>query len=130
MRPELFNQWIDALESGEYKKGKYYLKDNYNQFCCLGVLCDLLPDRYGQWSYSGLEGQQSQQIREEAIQAFFISDEESKCDLIPPRLASKLGITEHIQRVLAELNDLSNTFKPVINYLKNQKNLFVDDGEA
>lgn len=41
MKRELYNKWIAALESGEYKKGKYSLNKN-NLFCCLGVLCEII----------------------------------------------------------------------------------------
>ena len=33
--------WIDALRSGDYKQGRECLRTNDNEFCCLGVLCDL-----------------------------------------------------------------------------------------
>jgi hypothetical protein len=33
--------WIDALRSGEYVQGVDYLRNMYNEYCCLGVLCDL-----------------------------------------------------------------------------------------
>ncbi len=33
--------WIAALRSGEYKQGVNYLRDTDNNFCCLGVLCNL-----------------------------------------------------------------------------------------
>lgn len=33
--------WCDALESGEYKQGTGLLRDPRNNFCCLGVLCNL-----------------------------------------------------------------------------------------
>lgn len=32
--------WLTALRSGEYEQGTGYLKKG-NQYCCLGVLCDL-----------------------------------------------------------------------------------------
>lgn len=32
--------WVEALRSGEYKKGKGALRAN-GKFCCLGVLCNL-----------------------------------------------------------------------------------------
>jgi len=40
MNPEVKKLWVAALRSGEYKQGPGYLhwKDDY---CCLGVLCDL-----------------------------------------------------------------------------------------
>jgi len=41
--------WIDALESGQYEQGKFALKNN-NEFCCLGVLCDLfVKEGIGEW---------------------------------------------------------------------------------
>lgn len=48
---EVMRKWIEALRSGEYKQGFGTLKmstdddpDNKSehQFCCLGVLCDVL----------------------------------------------------------------------------------------
>lgn len=32
--------WVKALESGEYEQGHGYL-NNHGKYCCLGVLCDL-----------------------------------------------------------------------------------------
>jgi hypothetical protein len=45
MNAEIKKQWVDALRSGEYKQGQYWLKQRDNSdgyhYCCLGVLCDL-----------------------------------------------------------------------------------------
>jgi hypothetical protein len=41
---EVKDQWVAALRSGEYKQGKGVLHRKVggeDQFCCLGVLCDL-----------------------------------------------------------------------------------------
>jgi hypothetical protein len=44
MDQEIKQQWVDALRSGEYSQGRYWLRhgnrENSNH-CCLGVLCDL-----------------------------------------------------------------------------------------
>lgn len=40
MNPEIKSKWLAALRSGEYKQGKGQLRKEDN-FCCLGVLCDL-----------------------------------------------------------------------------------------
>jgi hypothetical protein len=40
LKPDIKERWITALESGEYKQGTGVLR-NENEFCCLGVLCDL-----------------------------------------------------------------------------------------
>jgi len=40
MNKEIKERWLSALRSGEYAQGCGALKDS-NEFCCLGVLCDL-----------------------------------------------------------------------------------------
>lgn len=42
MKSITVEEWTDALRSGEYKQGKYALRNTRNEFCCLGVACDLL----------------------------------------------------------------------------------------
>lgn len=46
MTPELKAAWIAALRSGEYKQGHEYLHQG-EQFCCLGVLCEVAG---GSWT--------------------------------------------------------------------------------
>ena len=41
MTPELKQKWIEALRSGKYKQGRTVLRNLEDQFCCLGVLCDV-----------------------------------------------------------------------------------------
>lgn len=41
MNPEVKKLWVEALRSGKYKQGHNQLRDDENQFCCLGVLCNL-----------------------------------------------------------------------------------------
>lgn len=36
--------WIEALESGKYKQGRNRLRSEEDEFCCLGVLCNICPD--------------------------------------------------------------------------------------
>lgn len=41
MREEIKAEWVAALRSGEYKQGQGVLRSRNDEFCCLGVLCDL-----------------------------------------------------------------------------------------
>lgn len=52
MNPEIKAEWVAALRSGEYKQGKRYLRSVDEEFCCLGVLCDLYAKDQGvdDWS--------------------------------------------------------------------------------
>ena len=42
LNPELKLRWITALRSGKYVQGTGYLRDINNNYCCLGVLADIL----------------------------------------------------------------------------------------
>lgn len=41
MNTELIEKWVEALRSGDYKQGRQALRNKYNEYCCLGVLCDI-----------------------------------------------------------------------------------------
>src|SRR5258706_12780048 len=34
-------EWVEALESGEFQQGNYYLRVG-DKYCCLGVVCELM----------------------------------------------------------------------------------------
>lgn len=70
MNKRIKKRWIEALRSGEYKKGKETLQPTKNTYCCLGVLTclynkskaskefgkidptdyNVLPDRVEEWA--------------------------------------------------------------------------------
>lgn len=41
MKKKIADQWVAALRSGDYKQGKNRLRNVRDEFCCLGVLCNL-----------------------------------------------------------------------------------------
>lgn len=41
MKDDIKQKWIEALRSGEYDQGAGQLRTENNEYCCLGVLCDL-----------------------------------------------------------------------------------------
>ena len=41
MKEEIKNLWVEALRSNKYKQGKGNLRNINDEFCCLGVLCDI-----------------------------------------------------------------------------------------
>ncbi|WP_420431474.1 hypothetical protein [Candidatus Poriferisocius sp.] len=42
---DLIERWVEALRSGEYEQGQRKLRSHDDQYCPLGVLCDLVdPD--------------------------------------------------------------------------------------
>jgi hypothetical protein len=47
MNPDVKAKWVAALRSGEYKQGVESLRSYRNEFCCLGVLCELHANEHG-----------------------------------------------------------------------------------
>lgn len=41
----ILNAWVPALRSGKYKQGRGQLRSANDEFCCLGVACDLLIEQ-------------------------------------------------------------------------------------
>jgi hypothetical protein len=54
MNPEVKARWVAALRSGEYLQGTSTLRIG-DQFCCLGVLCDIYSAERGggNWTNHG-----------------------------------------------------------------------------
>jgi len=53
MKKSVMKKWVKALRSGEYEQGSLRLVDNNDNFCCLGVLCNLAPRSRGVWAKEG-----------------------------------------------------------------------------
>jgi hypothetical protein len=68
MKKSIKKLWIDALTSGAYTQGEGALRSARNEYCCLGVLCDLhaklhnAPENwfraseYHPYTYNGING--------------------------------------------------------------------------
>lgn len=52
LKPEIKSKWLYALRSEEYKQGKGFLRTG-DEYCCLGVLCDLYQKETGNGFWSG-----------------------------------------------------------------------------
>lgn len=99
MEPELKEKWIAALRSGEYKQGKDCLRTDSNEYCCLGVLADVInPDV---WRASS-----SYYIWDKANTLFFTNSKEEE-----------LGI--HFEATaLMEMNDSGKSFPEIADYIE------------
>jgi hypothetical protein len=40
------DKWVKALRSGKYNQGRGKLNDGDENFCCLGVLCEIVKDTF------------------------------------------------------------------------------------
>lgn len=104
---EIFDKWIEALESGQYEQGTECLKwstDNACSYCCLGVLAEVMGLQWDNSKYSkykfGVDGDIN-----------YISD-----NILP------LGV----QQELAKLNDIQGmSFLEIAEVLKENPGLYV-----
>ena len=113
MDAELKQRWIDALKSGKYPKTKGALcrpipgEENKEPvaagFCCLGVLADI--SGLGQWEDGADKRYRS--FRETLTK-------KEEVGYLPTGMSSRLGFNYRQMQEIAELNDQSDTFDPVI----------------
>lgn len=47
MKTEVLNLWANALASGDYQQGQYWLHQKPDKFDAFGVLCDLFRKNFG-----------------------------------------------------------------------------------
>jgi hypothetical protein len=127
MNAEIKTKWLENLRNGEYKKGKYALRNNANHFCCLGVLCDMYMTETGdgEWREAGS----------------FVTDvgtpeESTQGSTLPPKVQEWAGLPNHNPEVVysgelgeeflaeyqfvsvAAINDSSDSFEVVANLIE------------
>lgn len=100
---------IKTLEKGSYNKGRGVLRDKNDNFCCLGVMADIIGlnceihDSSHYYLYEGNNASAPKQVIEEfgLYTTFAHNEKQTSC--------------------LTEINDNSKTWKPVIKALKTGK---------
>ena len=93
---ELQEKWVEALESGEYKQGKTYLRDSEDKYCCLGVACEVM-----------------------GVEKTYIGDTVrfGNCLVtLSERLMNKLGIEKQSHFIV--MNDSGKSFKEIAQYIR------------
>lgn len=120
MNPEIKAQWISALRGGEYEQAQGMLHDPVNnEFCCLGVLCDLavkagvpveVTDAAGEkTAYDDNEDTLPESVR---LWAGLGSDN--------PRVVRFEGGEDEYEDTLAEINDRGTTFEEIADLIEDQ----------
>ena len=100
---------IKALESGDYKKGRTLLRTVDDEYCCLGVMCEVIGMKSElnleetTWMYQGLSSAAPKKVMQEF------------------GLYSEFGDTIDNKESLVNINDENDTFQPVIEALKSGK---------
>jgi hypothetical protein len=122
MKPNIKQQWLDALRSGKYDQGKGCLQDSRGRFCCLGVLTDLYSEEKNiPWhQYAGID------IDRFGIHAFPIAGQNSaEENYLTPSVQDWADENNTLARMtqvtLSEMNDNGSTFSEIANWI--EKNL-------
>lgn len=107
MNKEIKEEWLAALKSGEYKKGIGMLRSGDDRYCCLGVLCDLHNKK------QEVNGWVAHKIVDETKYSYH-------CSVGYSPLAVQEWSDLKTMITLTKLNDSSDTFDKVIEYIEKQ----------
>lgn len=121
MNQDIKRKWVEALRSGEYKQGKGALRDQDDNFCCLGVLCDLA-------SKEGVVSVSNSYV--ESVYDYDGDGGESSWSELPYSVTEWAGLESENPRIdyphapvisLAELNDIVKaTFAEIADVIEEQ----------
>ena len=126
-------KWVEALRSGKYQQGRGRLKNEKDQFCCLGVATDLFKRNLGKWD-------------NKVHPQFIAKDELVSVSYLPTPIRDVLGLgdkegnfrwedvsqalkkkiwketkgTEGVFGNLAELNDAGVSFKTIADLIETE----------
>lgn len=105
MNQELKTRWVAALRSGEYQQGRAVLRQN-SQFCCLGVLCDLVDNT--RWRRTDAS---------EIVYTYAI-DEYPHTAMPPAEVYAAAGLSDDDGSTLADANDNGKSFEFIADYIE------------
>lgn len=118
MEQELKDRWLEALESGDYQKGTGYLKyrapNGHIEFCCLGVLADICGV---EWEIDNNDVFRSELVTYATPDGSFMFYYGPNGELMNSYIDGDYGGAS-IADALTNINDGSETFGPVIVYIK------------
>jgi len=126
MNPRIKKLWVAALRSGNYKQGIGALRTENDEFCCLGVLCDLAEaEGIGAWEYTPLE------IVAEDIDAnawTFVTETTDNPGILPSEVMQWAGVesgnpvvvdsTTLVKTSLSGINDSGGTFDQIADAIE------------
>jgi hypothetical protein len=112
MDEEIKQKWIKALRSGDYRQGQHCLRNGDN-FCCLGVLADVLGARW-----TDAADDEYENIHTYEGGRFAILDGRKAEECLPSEVALRLGLDGKQER-LWEMNDTEDaSFSEIADYIE------------
>lgn len=118
MNPEVKTEWVRALRSGEYEQGFSALRTN-DEFCCLGVLCDLAVKHGVIPQPSIISFSKENYCYGEEQNASFLPNEVVKWAGLPDA-NPKIYSDEFAGEALSSFNDAEDTFDQIADLIEEQ----------
>jgi hypothetical protein len=106
---KLRKAWVAALRSGKYTQGKHALRPQDEQFCCLGVLCDIVDPK--RWSLGGDEYNWGFANKEGAVEEKYLTDD----------VLEAIGLDTSDIDLLAEANDQGKPFEEIATMIEEMR---------
>jgi hypothetical protein len=115
MNKEIKAKWLEALRSGRYKQGIGFLRTEENEFCCLGLLCEVI----------GLEPEKEEGevfYRYDGCFGSLSLDVQKKCGVKGHSARLSMGVRFGSRSVwtLADLNDEGMSFAQIADVIEKQ----------
>lgn len=102
MNADIKNRWVKALRSGQYEQTQGTLR-NYQGFCCLGVLCDIMePEGWDR----------------EVDEHWGCADMPDESLLIKAGLMEPIPLTNYVPTELSEMNDKGKSFAEIADWIE------------
>lgn len=110
MKKAIAKQWVEALRSGRYEQGRHGLRSAANNYCCLGVLCDIVaPDA---WSADKIE------------HLDYYTHDNYSTGVLSPTFRLYTGISLERSQILAGMNDSDGaSFEEIADYIAQEEGL-------
>jgi hypothetical protein len=103
MNAEIKEKWVAALRGGYYKQTTGMLRSLGDEFCCLGVLCDITHPECWQ--------------PQDAVRPFKYKNIK-RFGTVPPALMNEVGINGDQMFDLAGMNDRGSNFNQIADYIE------------
>src|SRR5262245_46348253 len=104
MNEQIKERWLEALRHPFYKKGRQYLHRRTNQFCAIGVLCNL---------HSQATGHGWEMVPKEPCLLYY-----GRSGQAPVQVLVWAGLDHYTAGVITQLNDRTGGFATVIRHIE------------
>jgi hypothetical protein len=116
INPEFKSEWVKRLRSGAYKQGTAFLRSAADQYCCLGVACEINVERgKGAWELNP----PGQPTPPDAGGVIYLYNDgtEQRAGTLPASMRRQINLDPYPEGLLTGLNDAGATFEQIADFI-------------